>query len=278
MVFRTAYLIFTLGFIGWTAQGQLTIINITAALESLRGGGDLGFLMNDPMTVILWLFTGVTLLVWGRSTFCGWLCPFGALQALVSLIANRMGLHQRRLRAALDAKLKWIKYIVLATILGSMFVAPSFSELAVKVEPFETAISFYFMRDWPYIAWAVVCLVFGLFLYRGYCRYICPLGAALASVNLLQRWNWIPRRDECGTPCQSCRHRCEYQAIAPDGKIAYSECFQCLDCVAIYQDDQRCLSLIIWSRRMGTSRASSRSAAHHWPRFTRSQPRGLSGS
>ncbi len=244
MIFRTAYLIFTLGFIGWTAQGQLTIINITAALESLKGGGDLGFLMNDPISVILWLFTGVTLLVWGRSTFCGWLCPFGALQELVSLIANRLGLHQRRLRAALDAKLKWIKYLVLAVILGSVFVAPSFSELAVKVEPFETAISFYFMRDWPYIVWAVVCLAFGLFLYRGYCRYICPLGAALASVNLLQRWNWIARREECGTPCQSCRHRCEYQAIAPDGKIAYSECFQCLDCVAIYQDKERCLPLI----------------------------------
>ncbi len=244
MIFRTAYLIFTLGFIGWHAQGQLTIINITAAIESLSGGGDLGFLMNDPMTVILWLFTGVTLLVWGRSTFCGWLCPFGALQELVSMIANRVGLHQRRLRATLDARLKWIKYVVLATIIVSLFAAPSFSELAVKVEPFETAISFYFMRDWPYIAWAVACLGFGLFLYRGYCRYICPLGAALASVNLLKRWQWIPRREACGTPCQSCRHRCEYQAIAPDGKIAYSECFQCLDCVSIYQDDQRCLPLI----------------------------------
>ncbi len=243
-IFRTAYLIFTLGFIGWTAQGQLTIINVTAALESLRGGGDLGFLMNDPMTVILWLFTGVTLLVWGRSTFCGWLCPFGAMQELISMIANRLGLHQRRLRAALDAKLKWIKYLVLAVIMGSVFVAPSFSELAVKVEPFETAISFYFMRDWPYIVWAVLCLAFGLFLYRGYCRYLCPLGAALACVNLLQRWHWIPRRAECGTPCQSCRHRCEYQAITPDGKINYSECFQCLDCVAIYQDDKRCLPLI----------------------------------
>jgi transcriptional regulator of nitric oxide reductase len=244
MIFRTAYLIFTLGFIGWTAQGQLTIINITAAIESLSSGGDLGFLLNDPLTVILWIFTGLTLFVWGRSTFCGWLCPFGALQELVSIIANRLGMHQRRLRTAMDAKLKWIKYVVLAIIIGSIFVAPSFSELAVKVEPFETAISFYFMRDWPSVAWAVVCLGFGVFLYRGYCRYICPLGAALASVNLLQRWQWIPRRAECGTPCQSCRHRCEYQAIAPDGKIAYSECFQCLDCVSIYQDPQRCLPLI----------------------------------
>jgi len=242
--FRVAYLIFTLGFIGWTAQGQLTIINITAALESLRGGGDLSFLLSDPMSVILWLFTGVTLFVWGRATFCGWLCPFGALQELVSLIANRIGIHQRRLRTAWDAQLKWLKYVVLATIIGSIFVAPSFSEMAVKVEPFETAISFFFVRDWPYIVWAVICLAFGLFLYRGYCRYICPLGAALAAVNFLQRWSWIPRRDACGTPCQSCRHRCEYQAIAPSGQIQYSECFQCLDCVSIYQDDQRCLPLI----------------------------------
>jgi len=242
--FRVAYLIFTLGFIGWTAQGQLTIINITAAVESLRGGGDLSFLLSDPMSTILWLFTGVTLFVWGRATFCGWLCPFGALQELISLIANRIGVHQRRLRAAWDARLKWIKYAILAVILGSILVAPSFSEMAVKVEPFETAISFHFVRDWPYILWAVICLAFGLFLYRGYCRYICPLGAALAAVNFLQRWSWIPRRDACGTPCQSCRHRCEYQAIAPSGQIQYSECFQCVDCVSIYQDDQRCLPLI----------------------------------
>ena len=57
-------------------------------------------------------------------------------------------------------------------------------------------------------------------------------------------WAWIPRRAECGTPCQSCRHRCEYQAIEPSGKIDYEECFQCLDCVEIVQDDKRCLPLI----------------------------------
>ncbi len=241
---RTIYLFFTLGFIGWYAQGQLTIVNITAALESLVSGGDLSFLMNDPMTVILWLFVGVTLLVWGRGTFCGWLCPFGALQELISLIADAIGVRQRRLRAALDERLKWVKYAVLFTLLASLYIAPRFAEKAVEIEPFKTAISFYFQRDWPYVLWALACLVLSVMVYRGYCRYICPLGAALASMNFLQRWSWIPRRDACGTPCQSCRHRCEYQAIAPTGKINYSECFQCLDCVSIYQDDQRCLPLI----------------------------------
>jgi hypothetical protein len=243
-ILRTAYLLFTLGFVGWYAQGQLTIVNITAALESLSTGGDLSFLMNDPMTVILWLFVGVTLLVWGRGTFCGWLCPFGALQELISLLANAIGIRQKRLRAALDEKLKWVKYGVLATLLASIYIAPRFAEKAVEIEPFKTAISFYFQRDWPYVLWAVACLLLGVVVYRGYCRYICPLGAALASVNFLQRWSWIPRREACGTPCQSCRHRCEYQAIAPTGTVNYSECFQCLDCVSIYQDDKRCLPLI----------------------------------
>ncbi len=243
-VLRTTYLVFTLGFIGWVAQGQLTIVNVTAALTSLASGGDLGFLMNDPITVMLWIFVGFTLLVWGRGTFCGWLCPFGALQELVSLLANAVGLRQKRLRTAWDAKLKWIKYVILSVLIASLYLAPDVADMAVEIEPFKTAISFYFQRDWPYVLWALACVFLSVFVYRGYCRYICPLGAALAVTNVLQRWSWIPRRSECGTPCQSCRHRCEYQAIAPTGKVDYSECFQCLDCVSIYQDSERCLPLI----------------------------------
>ena len=241
---RTLCLLFTLGFIGWTAQGQLTIVNITAALESLGSGGDLSFLMNDPMTVILWLFVGVSLLVWGRGTFCGWLCPFGALQELISLLANALGHRQRRLRAALDAKLKQLKYLLLAALVISIYAAPPLAEWLVEVEPFKTAISLYFVRDWPYVLWAVFCLLLSVVVYRGYCRYLCPLGAALASVGFLRFWSWVPRRTECGAPCQTCRHRCEYQAITPTGKVDYRECFQCLDCVSIYQDTQRCFPLI----------------------------------
>ena len=241
---RTLYLVFTVGFIGWIAQGQLTIVNITAAIEALSSHGDLSFMMNDPMTVILWLFAGVSLLVWGRGTFCGWLCPFGALQELISLVANALGHKQRRLRTALDTQLKWIKYVILLVLMTSLYAAPSFAELLVEVEPFKTAISLYFVRDWPYVLWAMVCLLLSVFVYRGYCRYICPLGAALATLGILRFWSWIPRRDECGTPCQSCRHRCEYQAISPTGKINYQECFQCLDCVSIYQDKERCYPLI----------------------------------
>jgi NosR/NirI family transcriptional regulator, nitrous oxide reductase regulator len=242
--FRVIYLVFTLGFVGWWAQGQLTIVNLTSLGGALLDGRSGEFLMSDPMAIILWAFVGVTLFVWGRGTFCGWLCPFGALQELLSLAARRLGIKQQQFHRKVDATLKWFKYVVLAIIAIAVLFNSPWVDTFVEIEPFKTSISMGFQREWPYVAWAVACLGLGLFVFRGYCRYICPLGAALAVMGHLRIWKWLPRRAECGTPCQTCRHGCGYQAIKPQGAIDYAECFQCLDCVTDYQDDQRCLPLI----------------------------------
>jgi NosR/NirI family transcriptional regulator, nitrous oxide reductase regulator len=243
-LFRMVYLVFTLGFVGWWAQGQLTIVKFTSLGGALLEGRSGEFLMSDPMAIILWAFVGVTLFVWGRGTFCGWLCPFGALQELLSLATRKLGLKPHQFHRKVDAVLKWFKYIVLAGIVVAVLFNSPWVDTFVEVEPFKTSISMGFQREWPYVAWAVVCLGLSLFVFRGYCRYICPLGAALAVMGHLRLWKWIPRRAECGTPCQTCRHGCGYQAIKPQGTIDYAECFQCLDCVTDYQDDQRCLPLI----------------------------------
>jgi transcriptional regulator of nitric oxide reductase len=245
--FRTGYLVFTLVFIGWFAQGQLSIVNVTALVQALVGGRGLGFFLYDPMTVVLWAFVALTLVAWGRGTFCGWLCPFGALQELVGQVTRALGLRPLRLRAALDARLKRIKYVVLAGIVGlaaAGATAGTWTDRAVEVEPFKTAITLVFVRSWPFVAWAVALLVLSTFVFKGFCRYLCPLGAGLAVLGKLRRLDWIARRAECGTPCQTCRHRCDYEAIAPDGRVGYDECFQCLDCVAIHDSDERCAPLI----------------------------------
>lgn len=250
---RVAYLVYTLGFIGWVAQGQLTIVTLTSLIEAAVAGQGLTFLLADPVTVVLWAFVLATLLIWGRGTFCGWLCPFGALQELLSLAAQRLRFKPVRLRRRLDAGLKWVKYGVLATLVGGAGMATAWTETALEVEPFKTAISLGFDRAWPFVAWALCCALLSVFVFRGYCRYVCPLGAALALFGRVRLFAWIPRRTECGTPCQSCRHRCHYEAIAPAGAVDYSECFQCLDCVEIYQDDKRCLPLVI-ERKQGAAR------------------------
>jgi hypothetical protein len=243
-IFRVLYLAFTLGFVGWTAQGQLTIVNLTSLGSAWLEGRSGAFLMSDPMAILLWAFVGVTLFVWGRGTFCGWLCPFGAFQELLNLVARRWGIKPLQFHRKVDAALKWFKYVVLGTIVIAVLLNSPWVDTVVEIEPFKTSISMGFQREWPYVAWAIACLGLSLFVFRGYCRYICPLGAALAVLGHLRLWQWIPRRAECGTPCQTCRHGCGYQAIQPQGEVDYAECFQCLDCVIDYQDDQRCLPLI----------------------------------
>jgi polyferredoxin len=251
-LFRVIYLVFTLGFVGWWAQGQLTIVNLTSLGGAMLEGRSGEFLMSDPMAIILWAFVGITLFVWGRGTFCGWLCPFGALQELLSLVTRKLGLKPYQFHRTVDAALKWFKYVVLVVMVVAVLSNSPWLDTFVEIEPFKTSISMGFQRDWPYVVWAIMCLGLSLFVFRGYCRYICPLGAALAVMGHLRLWKWIPRRAECGTPCQTCRHGCGYQAIKPQGAIDYAECFQCLDCVTDYQDEQRCLPLI--RERKGTDK------------------------
>lgn len=248
-VFRTGYLLFTLCFIGWFAQGQLSIVNLTALVQALVAGRSLMFFLYDPMSVLLWLFVLVSLLVWGRGTFCGWLCPFGALQELLGQVARWLRVPQLRLRAASDAKLKRLKYGLLAAILGSAAVSVSWTDRVVEVEPFKTSITLLFNRGWPFVVWAVCLLVASVVVYKSFCRYLCPLGAGLALLGRVRRWDWLTRRGECGAPCQRCRHACAYQAIRPSGGIDYQECFQCLDCVAIEQSADLCVPLIQSRRR-----------------------------
>lgn len=246
--FRSSYLLFTLVFIGWCAQGQLSIVNITALIQALMAGQSLAFFLYDPMTVALWAYVAVTLVAWGRGTFCGWLCPFGALQELASQLARLIGVKRIKLHRRLDARLKGVKYALLAGIVAVAGVSVPWTDRAVEIEPFKTAITLNFVRSWPYVLWAAALVLASAFVYKGFCRYLCPLGAGLAVLGRVRLLKWIPRRAECGTPCQTCRHRCEYQAIAPSGAIVYEECFQCLDCVAIHDSPQRCAPLIARQR------------------------------
>lgn len=248
-IFRTGYLLFTLFFIGWYAQGQLSIVNLTALIQALVASRSLVFFLYDPMTVVLWLFVIVTFFMWGRGTFCGWLCPFGAFQELVGKLAKLLRVPQLRFSTRTDARLKLTKYAVLAVILVTALFSVQWTDRLVEVEPFKTSITLLFKRAWPFVAWAAGMLALSSFVYKGYCRYLCPLGAGMALLGRMRLFNWLPRRAECGTPCQRCQHDCEYQAIKKSGAIDYEECFQCLDCVAIEQSDELCVPLIIEKRR-----------------------------
>jgi transcriptional regulator of nitric oxide reductase len=249
---RRAWLLFTIGFIGYGAQAQLSIVNLTGIVQALRAGRGLDYLLFDPMTLALWAFVLVSLFIWGRGTFCGWLCPFGALQEFAGLAGQALRLPQVAVRRVPDARLKRVKYGVLAAILLAAVWAPAQADRLVELEPFKTAITLNFVRAWPFVAYAGGLLLVATVVNKAFCRYLCPLGAALALLGRVRLLDWIPRRAECGTPCQTCRHRCGYNAIVPSGKVDYEECFQCMECVVIHASDEQCAPRILARKRSRT--------------------------
>lgn len=246
---RLAILAVTLCFVGWWGQGQLSVVTVTGTLRAALQGQSLSFLLYDPFSLMLWGAALASLLVWGRGWFCGWMCPFGAMQELTHAMGRRLGLRPVAVPERIDRPLRWLKYPVLAGLIIAAIWAPRLSDDLNEVEPFKTAITTGFQRGWIFIAWALAWIVAGLFVFKAFCRYLCPLGGFFALAGMLRLRDNIPRRAECGSPCQLCRVRCHYGAIRRSGAIRYDECFQCLDCLRIHDDPARCVPLVLARRR-----------------------------
>ncbi len=246
---RLTILTFVLCFIGWWGQGQLSIATPLAVGRTAIDGGSFSFLLYDPFSLAVWAITILGFVLWGRGLFCGWLCPFGALQEIAHHIGRWLRIPQIEPSPAWDDRLKWIKYVVLAALFLMLITAPARLDKAIEVEPFKTAITTFFIREWYYVVYAIGLLLLSMVLFKGFCRYVCPLGAFMAIGGLLRGRKWIERRNECGSPCQLCKVKCSYGAIKKTGEIQYSECFQCLDCVTIHDDVTQCVPLILAAKR-----------------------------
>ncbi|MEZ1317864.1 4Fe-4S binding protein [Pseudomonas fluorescens] len=241
---RRGYLIFTVVFMGWYALGQLSVVNVLTFVHALFQNFRWELFLTDPLIFMLWVFTAASILLWGRGVFCGWLCPFGALQELINEAARKLKIPQYELPFAVHERLWAIKYIILLLLFGLSLESMSTAEQFAEVEPFKTAITLRFDRQWWFVLYAVALLVINVFTRKVYCRYICPLGAALAIPTRLRLFDWLKRRKECGSPCQLCARECEIQAIHPDGRINANECHYCLDCQMTYHNDNKCPPLI----------------------------------
>lgn len=242
---RLTILAIVIGFVGWWGQGQLSIATVLGVIRGIYDGQTLEFLLYDPFSLILWAFVAISFFLWGRGMFCGWLCPFGAMQEFANKLGVLLGFKQIAVPETLDRVLTKIKYVILLVMVVAVFWSPALNDKLIEIEPFKTAVTTFFIREWYYVAYAVGLLVLSMFLFKGFCRYVCPLGAFMAIGGVLRVQKWIPRRVECGSPCQLCKVSCNYNAIKKTGEIRYDECFQCLDCVTIHDDVQQCVPLVL---------------------------------
>ncbi len=223
---RICFLTLTLLFLGFYSGAQLSVVNVVTFTHALLSGFKWELFLLDPLVFILWGFVAMAMLFWGRGVFCGWLCPFGALQELLNEVARAFGIKQIEVPWGLHERLWPIKYIFFLAILGISLQSIIVAYKVAEVEPFKTAIVLKFVRDWPFVLYAVLLLVTGLFIERFYCRYLCPLGAALAIPARLSLFRWLKRRPQCGRECRICNTTCTVQAINPLGEITPNECYR----------------------------------------------------
>ncbi len=213
---RWAALGVTLLYLGFIDGGFLSISHITNGLQL----GPSMYLSDLPLLMII-AFTLVTTLLWGR-VFCSSLCPFGALQDLLTRITPKR--WQRKVPQRIHDRAQLIKYAFLAVILlGAIFF--SGVSLFQYVEPFGTL--FYFSTS--ILLWFIllVILLASMVVKRFYCRYLCPLGAALGILSLISPLR-IQRVEQCQA-CKVCEQSCPTGAIR-GADIQFHECVRCDIC------------------------------------------------
>ncbi|MFB6195397.1 MAG: 4Fe-4S binding protein [Haloplanus sp.] len=230
-------------FIGWYRPAQPTSQQLATFVRETIGwltgsGFDWTLFFSMPLIVLVLGFFAVTVVGWGRGTFCGWVCPFGALSELL----YRLTPWEYELPRRYHERLEKLRYPLFLAIVAGFLFAPDLGATVAKVEPFKAAFYYSLVRNPFYIAWSLLLVAAGAVVFRPYCRYLCPLGAGLSFGNPLQRRE-IQRYDLCGD-CVKCQRDCEFQAILDDGTVAREQCFQCSVCVENYYDPEGCPVLL----------------------------------
>ncbi|MCY6355687.1 4Fe-4S binding protein [Clostridium sp. ZS2-4] len=182
-------------------------------------------------------------IIFGRF-ICGWLCPFGLIQDLLYKIPSR----KIKVNKKINNVLKYLKYVILIVfvILLPMFLVnefgispPYFCEyicpagtleggipLVLLNEPLRDTIGFLF--GWKMFL-LVIMILSSVFIYRPFCRYICPLGAFYSLFNGISFYKFEVDKDKC-TNCKACVKKCKLD-IEVYKKPNGAECIRCGDCV-----------------------------------------------
>jgi NosR/NirI family transcriptional regulator, nitrous oxide reductase regulator len=237
--------------VGWFLKAQPSTTQILTLFNSgVRGRFPSEIFLTEPFIFVFWIIIIVSLVFWARGYFCGWMCPYGALTEL--LVIGRNWVIPKRISDDIDAwnpgrVLTWIKYVLFLVILGVGLVNLAAAEVLAEIEPFKTFV-LRLERPTSFVAYfLLLTLGSSAFSYRSFCRFLCPLGGALAlfASKPLHR---LVRYDQCSS-CKICHHGCEPKAISYDtGVINYRECLQCWDCQATGLDVEVCPAQIVAKR------------------------------
>lgn len=231
-----------IGYMGFAKSRLVSVVDLFAIADL-----SLPIFKYSIPWYLLSVFVLASTVLWGRL-YCGRLCAFGALTQLMDAIVPKA--LRVEIPAKIEPRANWIKYGLLAGVLG-YFIATHDVSIYRYVEPFWMFGLFGTTAMWIGLA---VLLAATVFVRNLYCRFLCPVGAALGIISNLTVFR-IKRWSECNT-CKLCEKTCEWGAIRGP-KIIASECVRCDDCERLYMDQKKCPHWLILFKRKGNTAVPS---------------------
>ena len=241
-------LVAAVAYLGVYKSQLLSIVNIFGVM-----GGNLPIFRYNLGWYLFAVFSVVTTVLFGRL-YCGRICAYGAMTQLLDPIVPARYRYDVPLR--IERHASKIKYGILAAVV-LYFLATRDMSIYRYVEPFWMFTGHETTAMWIALG---VLLVATVFVRNLYCRFLCPLGAALGLLSKFTIFG-IKRWSECNT-CKLCEKTCQWGAIEGP-KIIMTECVRCDDCERLYMDQQKCPHWIIIRRK---SEVLARQAAVPQPR------------
>lgn len=236
-------LVLSFGVLGLWFADQPSVTQILTLSGTSRVGWNWGLFLSDPLLFVTWIFIAITTVIWGRGVFCGWVCPYGAASELLNRVGRRLKLRQFEFSDRTHRLARLFRYVVLVVLIAVYLYSPAVGEMLTDVEPFKlTFLVDPWSRPWLSIVWWILLFVVALFVFRPFCRYLCPLGISLAVLSSL-RLSGPYRRRFCAS-CKICTRGCEPRAIRENGTIDPRECLSCMECETNFQDKAVCPPLI----------------------------------
>lgn len=212
------------------------------------------------------LFTGAIL---GRVV-CGFLCPFGLVQDLL----YKIPFFAKRKNMPGHKGLVWIKYVVLAlmVVILPMFAVNAYGisdpwfckylcpsgtlfggiPLIATNDGLQQALGGLFIWKMSVL---LVILVWSLWVYRPFCKYLCPLGAIYGWFNPIALSRYQMDKEAC-IDCKKCKAVCPMD-IPVYAKPNSAECIKCGKCLQACPTD--CIEVALWAKKKDESRDSAES-------------------
>ncbi len=168
------------------------------------------------------------------GAFCGWVCPFGAVQDLMNWLRAKLHLKEIKVPEKWDRVLRWGRFLVLALILQQTITLTKL--WFADWDPYRTLFGlgwlfeFNLAESWIAYAFVIGILGISLLVERAWCRYMCPLGGIISLFGNLSFLRIRRNGDTC-KGCNICEKPCPVKLPVATASTISADCIGCLACV-----------------------------------------------